>query len=337
MAVPSPSTSHAAFHGLTPERILEAVETALGTACTNLCRPCNSYINRVYELESTAGDGLIAKFYRPGRWPLAMIQDEHDFLCELADEEIPVVAPLPLRQGGTIGRCGAILFAVFPKKGGRAVDEFTEDQWLAVGRLLGRMHMVGARNTAAHRFRLHPATTTTAQAAYIRESGLVPADLLAPYTRTVDRLIAAITPLFSGLETIRIHGDCHFGNLVYRPESSFLLIDFDDMVIGPPVQDFWMLLPGRLDDALLEADLLIEGYETFRPFVRSTLRLIEPLRAMRFIHYSAWCAHQVVEDGATAVVPDFGSPTYWRAEIDDLDDQLKRIEQDSRLAGNLWG
>jgi len=337
MAVPSHTSSHAAFHGLTPERILEAVETALGTACTNLCRPCNSYINRVYELETTEGNGLIAKFYRPGRWLLPAIQDEHDFLRELAAEEIPVVAPLPLRQGGAIGQCGAIFFAVFPKKGGRAIDEFNEEQWLAVGRLLGRMHMVGARHAAAHRFRLHPAATTAAQVAYIRQSGLIPRELLASYTRAADLLIAAITPLFSDLKTIRIHGDCHTGNLVYRPEDSFLLIDFDDMVVGPPVQDFWMLLPGRLEDALLEAELMIEGYETFRPFARSTLRLIEPLRAMRFIHYSAWCAHQVVEDGATAVVPDFGSFTYWQAEIADLNDQLERIEQTDRLTGNLWG
>ncbi|MCL1980753.1 MAG: serine/threonine protein kinase [Proteobacteria bacterium] len=336
MAPHPPISSHPAFHGLTPERILEAVETALGSACTNLCRPCNSYINRVYELADNEGNGLIAKFYRPGRWSPQMILEEHDFLRQLADEEIPVVAPLPLRPRGTIGQCGPISFAVFPKRGGRSVDEFNEEQWLGVGRLLGRMHMVGARNRAAHRQHLHPAVTTAAQVAYIQKSGLVPGDLLSPYTRAAEKLIAAITPLFEGLETIRIHGDCHTGNLLYRPGASFLLIDFDDMVIGPPVQDLWMLLPGRLEDASLEAELLIEGYETFRFFARSTLRLIEPLRAMRFIHYSAWCAHQVVEDGATAVVPDFGSTTYWRAEIDDLNDQLQRIEQGNRPAGNLW-
>ncbi|MCL2789081.1 MAG: serine/threonine protein kinase [Desulfobulbus sp.] len=337
MAAHPPSSSLTAFQDLTPERILEAAETALGTACTNLCRPCNSYINRVYELKDCEGNGLIAKFYRPGRWPLQAIRDEHDFLQELAAEELPVVAPLPLRQGGTIGRCGAVFFAVFPWRGGRSINEFSAEQWLAVGRLLGRMHMVGARAPAAHRFRLHPATTTAAQVAYIRSSGLIPDDLSESYAQTADRLIATIAPLFSGLETIRIHGDCHTANLVYRPDTSFLLIDFDDMVVGPPIQDFWMLLPGRLGDALAEADLLIEGYETFRPFARSTLRLIEPLRAMRFIHYSAWCAHQVVEDGTTAVVPDFGSRAYWQAEIDDLRDQLARIEGAHQPTGDLWG
>ena len=334
--MPHSISAHAAFQGLTPERILEAVETALQTTCTNLCRPCNSYINRVYELESAERDRLIVKFYRPGRWPLQAIQNEHDFLLELAAEEIPVIAPLPLRHGGTIGQCGTVFFAVFPWRGGRSIDEFSDDQWLAIGRLLGRMHLVGARNTAAHRARLHPAVTTAAQVAYIRSSGLIPEDLSESYGQIADRLIAAITPLFSGHETIRIHGDCHTGNLVYSPGASLLLIDFDDMVVGPPVQDFWMLLPGRQEDAAAETDLLIEGYETFRPFARNTLRLIEPLRAMRFIHYSAWCAHQVVEDGATAVVPDFGSRAYWQIEIDDLNDQLQRIGEGNRPAGNPW-
>jgi Putative homoserine kinase type II (protein kinase fold) len=336
MTAHPPVTSCAAFRGLTPERILDAVETALQTACTNLCRPCSSYINRVYELESIDGNRLIAKFYRPGRWPLLAIQNEHDFLRELAAEEVPVVAPLPLRQGGTIGQCDAIFFAVFLRKGGRSIDEFSDDQWLSIGRLLGRMHMVGARNTAAYRPRLHPTATTATQTAYILASGLLPDDMRADYARTADRLIATITPLFTGLETIRIHGDCHTGNLVCSPDTSFLLIDFDDMVVGSPVQDLWMLLPGRLEDALAEADLLIEGYETFRPFARSTLRLIEPLRAMRYIHFSAWCAHQVVEDGATAVTPDFGSRAYWQAEIDDLHDQLERIEKGNRPTGNVW-
>jgi len=326
---------HPAFHGLTPERVLDAVEAALGVACTNLCRPYNSYINRVFELEDREGNGLVAKFYRPGRWTPQALQDEHDFLLELAAAEIPVIAPLPLRQGGTLGRMDSMYFAVFPRKGGRCVDEFTDEQWLAVGMLLGRMHLVGAHRTPQARNRLHPGVTTAAQVAYIRQSGLVPEDLIGAYTRIAAQLIDTITPLFADREAIRIHGDCHAGNLIHRPGESFFLIDFDDMVVGPPVQDFWMLLPGTLEDAFVETDLLLEGYETFRPFDRGSLRLIEPLRAMRFIHYSAWCAHQVVEDGSTIVVPDFGTRHYWQREIDDLDDQLERIREGNRPLGNV--
>lgn len=333
--VPSLSApAHPAFHGLTPERILHAVEKRLGIACTNLCRPYNSYINRVYEVESRDGLGLVVKFYRPGRWSRQAIQDEHDFLLELAAEEIPVIAPLPLCQGGTLGVDDELLFAVFPRKGGRGVDEFSEAQWLAVGRLLGRIHLVGARSPARHRNRLQPSVTTASQVAFLCTSGLLPEDLSAAYQRIAQRIIATIEPLFTGREYIRIHGDCHAGNLINRPGESLFLIDFDDMVVGPPVQDIWMLLPGPLEDALIETDLLIEGYETFRFFDRASLRLIEPLRAMRFIHYSAWCAHQVVEDGATAVVPDFGSRQYWQAEIDDLHDQWERIKAAVQVSGN---
>lgn len=329
------SKEPSAFNLLTPEHILQQVESALGLACTNLCRPYNSYINRVYEVEDRNGNGMVVKFYRPGRWSQQALQDEHDFLLELAAEELPVIAPLPLHQGGTLGRYASMYFAVFPKKGGRCVDEFTEDQWLAIGRLLGRMHMVGARRTPRDRNRMHPAVTTAAQVEFIRTSGLVPEDLIGPYTRITAEIIAAIEPMFAGREAIRIHGDCHAGNLIYRPGESFFLIDFDDMVVGPPVQDFWMLLPGTLDDAFVETDLLLEGYETFRPFDRTSLRLIEPLRAMRFIHYSAWCAHQVVEDGSTTVMPDFGSRLYWQTEIDDLADQLERIQEGGQPIGNM--
>ena len=325
-----------ALNRLTPENILQQVESALEISCTNLCRPYNSYINRVYELEDRAGNGMVVKFYRPGRWSRQALQDEHDFLLELAAEEIPVIAPLPLKKGGTLGQYEDMYFAVFPRKGGRCVDEFNDDQWLAIGHLLGRTHMVGARKKPQDRTRMHPTVTTAAQVDFIRNSGLIPEDLMEAYSRITAQIIDEIQPLFANSESIRIHGDCHSSNLIYRPGESFFLIDFDDMAVGPPVQDFWMLLPGPLDDSFVEVDLLLEGYETFRPFDRSSLRLIEPLRAMRFIHYSAWCAHQVVEDGATAVIPDFGSRPYWQAEIDDLVDQLERIKEGGRPTGNTF-
>lgn len=327
-------TTRSVLDKLTPEQILRQVESALGIVCSNLCRSYNSYINRVFEIEDEDGNGLVVKFYRPGRWSAQALQDEHDFLLELAAEEIPVIAPLPLKQGGTLGCCANIHFAIFPRKGGRCVDEFLDDQWLEIGRLLGRVHTVGARRLPRDRVRLHPASTTKTQLAFLRESGLLPEDLLGPYTHITEAIIAAIEPLFASGEAIRIHGDCHAGNLIHRPGESFFLIDFDDMAVGPAVQDFWLLLSGPLADCPIEVDLLLEGYETFRPFNRSTLRLIEPLRAMRFIHYAAWCAHQVLADGATSVIPDFGSRPYWQQEIADLHDQLARIRAGSGATGN---
>jgi Ser/Thr protein kinase RdoA (MazF antagonist) len=327
----------AAFAHLTPEHIIGEVEAALGVACSNLCRSYNSYINRVFELADKDGNGLVVKFYRPGRWSAQALQEEHDFLLELASEEIPVIVPLPLQGGSTLARSTldeAMYFAVFPRKGGRCADEINDEQWLEIGRLLGRIHLVGARHQAGHRVRIHPGVTTAAQVAFIRDSGLLPQDLIVPYTRITAQIVEAIGPRFDSSTAIRIHGDCHRGNLIHRPGESFFLIDFDDMAVGPPVQDLWMLLPGPLEECAVELDLLIEGYETFRPFDRASLRLIEPLRAMRFIHYSAWCAHQAVEDGGTSAVADFGSRHYWQTEIDDLHDQLERIRAGAQPTGN---
>ena len=313
------------FQGLTPERILEVVEKELGIRCSNLCRSYNSYINRVFEIADTKGNGMVVKFYRPGRWSATALQDEQDFLLELTEEEIPVLAPIPLASGRSLGKIGEMYFAVFPKKGGRLIDEFTDDLWLALGRLLGRMHMVGARKMPRDRVRMHPAQSTTAQVEFIVKSGLLPGDLKQAYINLSQRLIKVISPLFDHAEMIRIHGDCHSGNLIHRPGESLYILDFDDMVVGPPVQDVWMLLPSVPEESEVELNLFLDGYETFRSFDHRSLRLIEPLRAMRFIHYSAWCAHQVVEDGETAVIADFATRTYWQKELDDLEDQLQRI------------
>ncbi len=315
------------FHSLPPHTVLDVVEKVSGRRCTNLCRPLNSYINRVFELQDADGSGLIAKFYRPGRWSLAALEDEHDLLLELAAEELPVIAPLPLADGATLGRCGDLRFALFPKKGGRSFDEYSDDQWLELGRLIGRAHVVGARRAPANRIVMAPDHSTRQQVDAILASDLVPVDLAAPLREVTDALIAEITPLFAGTERIRIHGDCHFSNLIYRPGESFYLIDLDDMASGPPVQDFWMLLPGHAEESLAEIDLFLEGYETFRDFDRRSLRLIEPLRAMRFIHYTAWCALQATEDGLSRVATDFGSRAYWQQEIRDLADQLERIRK----------
>ncbi len=323
------------FHALTPDRVLELVEDVLGRRCNNLCRPLNSYINRVYELEDEEGHGLIAKFYRPGRWSRQGLQDEHDFLLELAEQDVPVITPLRLRDGSTLGSSAGLSFAVFPRKGGRLVDEYSDDQWLELGRLLGRTHLVGAARLPGDRPRMVPWETTRAQVDALVAGDLIPPDLRPRFGALADRLIERITPLFGETELIRIHGDCHSANLILRPGESFFLIDLDDMVVGPPVQDIWMLLPGMVEDAVVELDIFLEGYETFRPFDRSSLRLIEPLRAMRFIHYTAWCALQVAEDGRSHVMPDFGTRAYWEGELRDLADQLDRIDTVSPPAGNF--
>ncbi len=319
-----------AFHDLTPDRVIALVETALEIRCTNLFRPLNSYINRVYELEREDGAGLVAKFYRPGRWSKDALQDEHDFMRRLVEAEVPVIAPLPLRGGGTLGSHDGMHFAVYPKKSGRTFDEYTDGQWLELGRLLGRVHAVGAALHPRDRITMAPDRSTRSQTDYILAGTFIPEELTGRFRDLTSTLIEEIAPMFRDAEMICIHGDCHISNLIHRPGESFFIIDFDDMAVGPPVQDFWMLLPGYRGESLAEIDIFLEGYETFRPFDRRTLRLIGPLRAMRFIHYMAWCAHQVAEDGHSRVAPDFGTRDYWLRELGDLETQRERIRTSLR-------
>jgi Ser/Thr protein kinase RdoA (MazF antagonist) len=320
-AVPDPG----GFSHLTPDHVLDLVEEALGRRCTSLCRPLTSYINRVYEVELEDGSRVVAKFYRPGRWSPEALQDEQDFLGELSGDEIPVIAPLPFVDGTTLQNCNGMYYAVFPKRGGRALDEPDAAQWGEIGRLLARVHVVGARHGTRDRIHMAPDASTEDHIQGLLDDHIGRPDLCQRFEETVDAVLDLIEPLFEGVENIRIHGDCHRNNMLWRPGEPLSLIDFDDMASGPAVQDLWMLLPGRLQDAAPEASLLLDGYETFRTFNRAELRLIEPLRFMRMIHYLAWCARQQDDGGFSRLSPDWGSGSFWQAEIDNLNGQHQAI------------
>ncbi|MDD5634624.1 MAG: serine/threonine protein kinase, partial [Candidatus Omnitrophica bacterium] len=268
------------FASLTNETIIGIAEEELGARLTGLCRTYNSYINRIFELAAKDGKSFVIKFYRPGRWSKEALQDEHDFLLELAEAEIPVIAPLTLKDSKTIGQSGDVMFAIFPKKGGRNSSEFSETEWLELGRLIARVHNVGARRMPKDRITLTPKNATRGHIDFIIEHDLIPKELSGQFVDITGEVIDLISPLFANKPLIRIHGDCHSGNIIHRPDESFYLIDFDDMAIGTPIQDVWMLLPGYLKDSRHELNLFIEGYETFRGFDRTDLKLIEPLRAM---------------------------------------------------------
>ncbi len=313
------------FDALTPDAVINAVERALGTRCSNLCRPLNSYINRVYEVGLDAGGFVIAKFYRPGRWSRDALQDELDFLRELHEAEVAVVPPLVGRDDALLHDLSGTWFALFPKKGGRPLDEPAANQWPQLGRLIARMHAVGARHPPRDRIRIHPHHSTVGHLNYIMDSGTVAAQFRAEYAKTVKGLIELIAPLFEDVATLRLHADCHCGNILYRPDEGYHLLDFDDMAVGPAAQDLWLILPDRLPRARDQVNLLLEGYETFMSFPHATLRLIEPLRAMRFIHYTAWCARQKADGGFARLAPDWGGPGFWRQEIADLHTQRQEI------------
>lgn len=320
------------FSHLTPDAVINAVEEALGVRCSNLCRPLNSYINRVYEVGLDAGGHVIAKFYRPGRWSRDALQDELDFLSELNAAEVPVVPPLAGPRGDLLHQLGTTWFAVFPKKGGRPLDEPTPGDWTQLGRLIARMHAIGAQRVPRDRIQLHPRRSTMAHLDYILRSGTLPSQVRAAYEDTVMSLVDRIEPLFEGIETFRLHGDCHRGNILFRPDDGYHLLDFDDMAVGPAVQDLWMILPDRLPRARPELDLLLDGYETFLTFPYVTIRLVEPLRAMHFIHFTAWCARQKADGGFARLSPGWGSQEFWRQEIAALAKQRAEIESDSENA-----
>ncbi len=316
------------FFSLTPDRVLDAVE-ALGVRCTGLCYPLNSLENRVYEIEREDRSRVVAKFYRPGRWSLDAVLDEHEFLRDLAAAEIPVAAALALPDGSTVRRVEGttILCALFPRVGGRVPDECSDDQLRRLGGLLARIHTVGASREAAHR-----ASLTVDHFGRESLSTLLAAPTLppnhAPRLKAVcESLFACIDPWFEGLATHRIHGDCHPGNLLWGAAGPFFL-DFDDMVTGPAVQDLWMLVPARDDDGARQRDVVLEGYEVFRSFDRSTLRLIEPLRALRYLRYAAWITRRWADPAFPRAFPHYGSERYWSELIDDLAEQLARIGGD---------
>lgn len=325
------------FYDLTPDRVLDAVEST-GLVCTGRALALNSMENRVYEVEIELEDGRpkrspsdafrIAKFYRPGRWSQQQILEEHRFLQDLANEEIPVVAPLTFADGSTLRQMPGtaddvcIWYAVFPKIGGRSPEELVDDQIARVGRLLARMHNVGAAGSAPHRLELTPETYGRKNLAYLQDGGFIPLELAAAYRDTVQRICDIGEDWFEGVRLQRIHGDGHFGNLLWGPTGPFW-VDFDDMVRGPVVQDLWLIMPGRDEWACRQLNTLLDAYDQMRPFDRKQLRLIEVLRALRFVHFSAWIARRWQDPAFPRSFPHFGTIRYWQEQLADLREQLQ--------------
>lgn len=348
------------FLALTPERVLAAVEAA-GLRCNPVCYPLNSFENRVYEVELEDHTRIVAKFYRPGRWSEEQILEEHQFLHELDQDEVPVCPVRPFPDGGTLRRIDAIYYSLSDRSGGRAPDELDATAAWRLGMLVGRMHNVAARRPAEHRLRLTADRFIREDVAWLDTHATLPRHLRNRYLDAalaiadqLDGALAAMnatdslagtaataetpeTPQRSegpepadadaaepGRQIHRLHGDLHLGNVLMR-DGLLRVLDFDDMVVGPAVQDLWLALPGRDAWTLGLRERFLEGYEQFRLFDRSTLRLIEPLRGLRVIHYAAWLARRWHDPAFPAAWPHFGTLDYWQRETDDLEEQLALI------------
>lgn len=315
------------FQGLGPDLILDSVEAALGVTLTGLTHPLASYINRVYELQAADGTRLIAKFYRPGRWSREALEDEHRFVLDCVEAEIPVIAPLPLQTGGTLGDADGIGFAVYPKRYGRGFELIEDEDWRRFGRMVGRMHLAGSRREAPERLVMHPDHTTCDNVDQLLDDELVAPHLEEQFESIADDILDLITPLFDDREMIRIHGDLHVANILCDGDGHLMLIDFDDMVTGPPVQDLWMMLPDRADRSRREMTLILEGYREFRAFDYSSLQLIEPLRVMRNCYFLSWCGRQLQDPEFRHNFPEWGSQNFWQNEVSQLGRQLQVIRE----------
>lgn len=314
------------FEALSPERVLDAVES-VGLVCDGRLSALNSYENRVFQIGLEDATPIIAKFYRPARWSDAAILEEHAFALELVEREIPVVAP-SLHQGYTLHHFEDFRFALFPRRGGHAPELDDPDHRLWLGRFLGRIHAVGAVSRFEHRGRLSIERFAVEPSRFLLEGGWIPEYLDAAYRSLIDDLLTRIEARFAdagAYREIRLHGDCHPGNILWRDGPHF--VDLDDSLMGPAVQDLWMLLSGSRAEQTLQLSDILEGYEEFCEFSPRELHLVEALRTLRMIHYAGWVARRWQDPAFPPAFPWFDTPRYWEEHVLALREQAALLDE----------
>ena len=340
---------HHAFEPLTPDLVLDALDS-VGLRGDGRLTALSSYENRVYQVQLEDGSAVVAKFYRPERWTDAQIQEEHDFAAELMAAEIPAIGPMVLSDA-TLHHFGDFAFSVSPRRGGRApeLDDGEVLEW--IGRFLARIHTVGAKKPFAVRPALNVQTFGVESMQWLLENDKVPLDVQSAWTKQCQTAIdliavcAGITGATSqnglknqtgvGIRLLRLHGDCHPGNILWTPADAALaagpgphFVDLDDARMGPAVQDLWMLTSGDRQQRSRQLGLMVDGYEQFREFDRAELALIEPLRTLRLIHYSAWLARRWHDPTFVHNFPWFGSSDYWQGQVQMLEEQIEAMQED---------
>lgn len=314
------------FATLTPDLVLDAVES-VGFLSDARVLALNSYENRVYQVGIEGEQPLIAKFYRPGRWSDAAIVEEHRFTAELAACEVPVVAPLQ-HQDNTLFEHGGFRFTLFPRRGGHAPEPGNLDQLYRLGQLIGRLHAVAASRPFEHREALAVDNFGHASLDTLLKGDFVPRELLPAFESVARDVLARVEAAYARTshQTIRLHGDLHPGNLMHRDEV-YHVVDLDDCRMGPAVQDLWMMLAGNRDERQGQLAELVEGYNEFHDFDPRELALIEPLRALRQLHYSAWLARRWDDPAFPPSFPWFGQPRYWGDQILALREQMAALDE----------
>lgn len=337
--MPDMETAQPPYAELTPDRVLDALES-VGQLGDGRLLALNSYENRVYQVYLEEDAPVVAKFYRPGRWTDEAIVEEHEFTLELAAREIPVVAPLVL-QNRTLHEFEGFRFAVYPRRGGR-VPELDDSQTLEwIGRFIGRIHAVGAVRPFVHRPALDVASFGEEPRDFLLSGGWIPTDLTDAYTSVVSMALDGVSHCFDragSVATLRLHGDCHAGNILWTEPQAARgpdvpaaggphFVDFDDCRSGPAVQDLWMLLSGERAEMARQLADVLAGYEDFRELDARELHLVEALRTLRLIHYSAWLARRWGDPAFPAAFPWFNTQRYWQDRILELREQIPAMQE----------
>lgn len=314
------------YDQLTMERVMDAIES-LGFTCDARILTLNSYENRVYQVGIESEQPIIAKFYRPDRWSQDAIQEEHDFLQELASKELPVVAPLVHNQASLFQE-GEFFFALFPRRGGHAPELSNEGDLQLLGRYLGRLHAQGEAQAFQHRPSIQGQRDLEAAARQVLEETLIPYHLMDDYRRIMDALITWFAQYFN-TDThlrIRLHGDLHPGNLLLRDDTLYM-VDFDDCLSGPAMQDIWMLLSGERHEQLQQLNAIRSGYEMFRNFPVQELPLIDALRTLRIARHAGWLCQRWHDPAFPLAFPWVDSDAFWQQHISSLTEQFNALQE----------
>jgi Ser/Thr protein kinase RdoA (MazF antagonist) len=330
MTTPDTLAEFTPYAGLTPDVILDAL-AAVGLQPSGRFIALNSYENRVYQAELEGGEYVVLKFYRAGRWSDATIHEEHAFALELAAQGIPIIPPRDI-AGETLLTHAGFRYAIFPRRGGRPPELENAAVQEQLGRLLGRLHAVGRLRRFEHRPVLNVANYGRVALEAIEHSGFVPPHVQHNYFFIAKELLTIIDDRMTAIDArnLRLHGDCHPGNLLWTDAGPHM-VDLDDCCTGPAIQDLWMLLSGNREEMTRQLRTILDGYETFNEFDYSELRSIEALRGLRLIHYSGWLTRRWQDPAFPYHFPWFNTPRYWEEQVNILREQFETLQHEPPL------